>query len=132
MSAYAQASVAMINVVTGKAIGSGYVAMSPKAFGADMVFAWPDAVISCLPVNAAADIMLRGDIASADEPSEARKESAAKYAATFASPWEAAKMGYVDEVIYPSETRQRIAGALELAVGKRESTLPKKHGTRMF
>ncbi len=132
MSAYAQSSVAMINVITGKAIGSGYVAMAPKAFGVDMVFAWPDAVISCLPADAAADILMRGDIASSDEPSKARKEAADTYAKTFASPWEAAKMGFVDEVIFPSETRQRIAGALELAVGKRESALPKKHSTRMF
>ncbi len=132
MSAYAQSSIAMINVVTGKAIGSGYVAMSPKALGTDMVFAWPNAVISCLPADAAADILMRGDIASSDEPSEARKQAAETYAKTFASPWEAAKMGFVDEVIFPSETRQRIAGALELAVGKRESALPKKHSTRMF
>ncbi|MBT3319771.1 MAG: methylmalonyl-CoA carboxyltransferase [Clostridia bacterium] len=132
MYAYAQSSVAMVNVITGKAIGAGYVAMSPRSMGADMVFAWPNAVISCLPMDAAADILMRGDIAGADEPSEARKQAADTFAKTFASPWEAAKMGYVDEVIYPSETRQRIAGALELAVGKREGALPKKHGTRMF
>jgi acetyl-CoA carboxylase carboxyltransferase component len=61
---------------------------------------------------------------------KARKDAAEKYAKTFASPWEAAKMGYIDEVIYPSETRQRLAGALELAVGKRENRLPKKHVSR--
>lgn len=132
MSAYAQASVAMVNVITGKAIGAGYVAMAPKALGADMVFAWPEAVISCLPSDAAADIIMRGDIAAADEPTEARKEAADTYAKTFASPWEAAKMGFVDEVIFPAETRQRIAAALELAVGKRDNAIPKKHCTRMF
>ena len=132
MYAYAQCSVPMVNIITGKAIGAGYVAMSPKSMGADMVFAWPNAVISCLPMDAAADILMRGDIANADEPSDARKQAADTFAKTFASPWEAAKMGYVDEVIYPSETRQRIAGALELAVGKREGAIPKKHGTRMF
>ena len=132
MNAYAEATVAMATVVTGKAIGSAYVAMAPKALGADMVFAWPDAVISCLPADAAAVILMSDDIVGADQPVEARKAAADKYAETFASPWEAAKMGYVDEIIYPAETRQRLAGALELAVGKRDTKLPKKHGTRLF
>lgn len=130
ISAYASATVPKLTVITGKSIGSGYIAMSPKALGADMVYAWPDAQISCLPADAAAMILLSDDIANADEPIEARKAAADKYAATFASPWEAAKMGYVDEVIYPSETRQRLAGALELAIGKRENKLPKKHLAR--
>ncbi len=132
MYAYAQSTVAKINVITGKAIGSGYVAMSPKAMGADMVFAWPEAQVSCLSADAAAVILMKKDIAGADQPVEARKAAADIYSKTFASPWEAAKMGYIDEVIYPSETRQRLAGALELAIGKREGTLPKKHGTRLF
>ena len=131
IQAYANATVALITVITGKAIGTGYIAMAPKALGADMVYSWPDAQISCLPAEAAAMIMLNEDIANSEEPVEARKAAAEKYAQSFASPWEAAKMGYIDEVIYPSETRQRLAGALELAIGKRESKLPKKHGTRL-
>ena len=132
MHAYAEATVAMITVITGKAIGSGYVAMAPKALGSDMVYAWPDAVISCLSADAAAVILMSDEIAGADQPVEARQAAAETYSKTFASPWEAAKMGYVDEIIYPAETRQRLAGALELSVGKRENKLPKKHGTRTF
>ncbi len=125
--AYAEATVPMLTVITGKAIGAGYVAMGPKALGADMVFAWPNAQISCVSAEAAA-IILQGSIETSDG---SREEAADTYAKTFASPWEAAKMGYVDEVIYPSETRQRLVGALELALGKRDSKLPKKHGTRL-
>lgn len=132
MRAYADATVPLLTVITGQAIGGGYVAMAPKALGADMVYAWPEAVVSCLAADAAAVILMDGKITSADEPVEARKAAAETYAKTFASPWEAAKMGYVDEVIYPSETRQRLAGALELAIGKRETRLPKKHGTRLY
>jgi acetyl-CoA carboxylase carboxyltransferase component len=131
IQAYAGATVPKLTVITGKAIGSGYIAMAPKALGADMVYAWPDAEISCLPADAAAVIFMSDDIAQSDEPIEARKEAAEKYAKTFGSPWEAAKMGCIDEVIYPSETRQRLAGALELAIGKRESRLPKKHASRL-
>ena len=125
--AYAEATVPMLTVITGKAIGAGYVAMGPKALGADMVYAWPNAQISCVSADAAA-IILQGSLETSDG---SRKDAADIYAKTFASPWEAAKMGYVDEVIYPSETRQRLVGALELALGKRENKLPKKHGTRL-
>lgn len=125
--AYAEATVPMLTVITGKAIGAGYVAMGPKALGADMVFAWPNAQISCVSAEAAA-IILQDSLKGSDG---SREEAADSYAKTFASPWEAAKMGYVDEVIYPSETRQRLVGALELALGKRDSKLPKKHGTRL-
>ncbi len=132
ITAYAGSTVPKINMITGSAIGSGYVTMSPKALGADIVLAWPNAVISCLSTDAAAVLLMSDKIAGSNKPVEARKEAADKYSKTFASPWEAAKMGYVDEVIYPSETRQRIAGALELSIGKREKKLPKKHGTRLF
>lgn len=132
MHAYAESTVPMLNVITGKAIGAGYIAMSPKAMGTDMIYAWPNAEISCLAADAAAVILMNDDIANADQPVEARKTAADTYKKTFASPWEAAKMGYVDEVIYPSETRQRLVGALELAIGKREGKLPKKHSTRLF
>ncbi len=123
--AYAEATVPILTVITGKAIGAGYVAMAPKAMGADMTFAWPNAQISCVSADAAA-IIMQGSV-----PGDTREEAADTYAKTFASPWEAAKMGYVDEVIYPSETRQRLVGALELALGKRENKLPKKHSTRL-
>ena len=129
--AYAEATVPMLTVISGKAIGAGYVAMGPKAMGADMVFAWPNAQISCVSAEAAVIIMMQDTVEASDDAVKARKEAADTYAQTFASPWEAAKMGYVDEVIYPSETRQRLVGALELALGKRENKLPKKHGTRL-
>lgn len=103
----------MITVITGQAIGGGYVAMASRALGADMVYAWPQAQVSCLSAEASAIIM------DSDKAAEA------------ASPFEAAEAGFVDEVIYPAETRQRIAGALELAIGKRENRLPKKHGARL-
>jgi len=130
--AYAEATVPLLTVITGQAVGSGYVAMAPKALGADMVFAWPEAVISAVLPNAAAVILMNETITASDDVIEARKEAANTYANTYASPWQAAKMGYVDEVIYPSETRQRLAAALELALGKREKRLPKKHGTRLY
>jgi enoyl-CoA hydratase/carnithine racemase len=109
---YAEATVPLVTVIAGKAIGGGYVAMASRALGADMVYAWPQAQVSCLSAEASAIIM------------DSEK------AAETASPFEAAEAGFVDEVIFPAETRQRIAGALELAIGKRENRLPKK-GARL-
>ena len=111
IGAYSEATVPVITVISGKAIGGGYVAMGSRALGADMVYAWPQAQVACLPEKASEIIM---------EPETADKT---------ASPFAAAEAGFVDEVIYPAETRQRIAGALELAIGKRENRLPKKHGS---
>ena len=126
--AFAEAGVPMINVVTGKAIGAGYVAMCCKALGADLVYAWPEAEISCMNADAAAVILFSDKIAAAVDPVQARADLAKEYAGTFASPWEAAKAGYVDDVILPSETRQRLIAALELIISKRESAPAKKHG----
>ncbi len=113
IGAYAEATIPLVTVITGKAIGSGYVAMASRALGADMVYAWPQAEVSCLSAEASGIIM------DADKAADA------------ASPFKVAEEGYVDEVIYPGETRQRIAGALELAVGKRELRLPKKRSPRV-
>ncbi len=113
IGAYAEATSPLITVITGKAIGGGYVALASRALGADMIYAWPQAKVSCLSEEAAAVIMN------------------AEKAAETASPFEAAESGLVDEIIYPSETRQRIAGALEMVIGKRETRLPRKHDARL-
>jgi methylmalonyl-CoA decarboxylase subunit alpha len=126
--AYAEASVPMVTVICGKAIGAGFVSMAPKGLGADMVFAWPDAIISSLPVETAANILMTQDVLNSDDPIETRKGLGALYTEKFADPFEAAKQGAVDDIIAPAQTRQRVIAGLEMAFGKRESTMPKKHG----
>ena len=64
----------------------------------------------------------------ADNPMEKREELKGLYAEKFANPFEAAKQGALDDIIKPSETRQRVIAGLEMAFGKREMTTPKKHG----
>ena len=125
--AYAEASVPMVTVITGKAIGNGFVSMCPKGLGADMVYAWPNAEISCLASETAANIIMTEELLGAEDPIEKRKELGAMYAEKFANPFEAAKQGAVDDIIKPSETRQRVIAGLEMAFGKRDELLPKKH-----
>lgn len=121
--AFADATVPKVNVVTGKAFGSGYMIMNSKALGADMVYAWPDAQIGTMDAKLAAQIMY----ADADAATVAEKADA--YRATQESALSAAQRGYVDTIIKPEETRKYVIGAFEMLFTKREDRPVKKHGT---
>ena len=121
--AFANATVPKVNVMTGKAIGSGYLVMNSKALGADMVYAWPDAEIGAMEAGLAAKIMYP-DV-SVDE----RKEKEDQYRSMQESAASAAARGYVDTVIRPEDTRKYVIGALEMLFTKREDRPSKKHGT---
>lgn len=121
--AFTNATVPKVNVMTGKAIGSGYLVMNSKALGADMVYAWPDAEIGAMEAGLAAKIMYP-DV-SADE----RKEKEDQYRSMQESAASAAARGYVDTVIRPEDTRKYVIGAMEMLFTKREDRPSKKHGT---
>ena len=120
--AYAEATAPKIAIITGDAVGAGYVAMGGKAI-ADVAYAWPTAMISPLTAQAAVQT-LNGAELNAGESREALEE---KYAASRGA-IEAAKAGVVDDVIDPKETRKYIIAALELLSSKHDVNLPKKHG----
>lgn len=113
-AAYATAETAMITLITGKATGSAYVAFGARGLGCDMAFAWPQAEISAIAAPAAVDLFRLDDIKKAADPIQKRAELEAEFAEKTAAPYEAAKRGYVDEVIDPTETRQAIVYALGL------------------
>ena len=121
--AFANATVAKVNVVIGKAYGSAYVAMNSKSVGADMVYAWPNAEIGMMDANLAAKIMYAGADA------ETIKEQAANYKELQSNPLSAARRGYVDTLIAPEDTRKYLIGAFEMLFTKREERPSKKHGT---
>lgn len=126
--AYSEATVPKINVIIRKAYGGAYIAMSSKHVGADAVFAWPTAEIAVMGPDGAANIIFKKDIAASSDPIATRQEKIQEYRDKFASPFEAAKRGYVDDVIEPDSTRPRIIAALEMLAGKRDSLPAKKHG----
>lgn len=121
--AFADATVPKVNVITGKAYGSAYVAMNSKAIGADMVYAWPSAEIGMMEADMAAKIMY------ADADAETLREKAASYKELQSSPLSAARRGYVDTIIEPADTRKYVIGAFEMLFTKREERPSKKHGT---
>ena len=121
--AFANATVAKVNVIIGKAFGSAYVAMNSKAIGADMTFAWSQAQIGMMDAQLAAKIMYAG------EDVKVMNEKAAEYAALQSSALAAAKRVYVDNIIEAEDTRKYVIGAFEMLFTKRDDRPSKKHGT---
>jgi len=126
--AYCEATVPKVTVITRKAYGGAYDVMSSKHVRGDINFAWPTAEIAVMGVEGAVSIIFRERIAAAADPDAERDRLVAEYEERFAHPYIAAARGYIDEVILPSETRARIAGALRMLETKRQSNPPKKHG----
>ncbi len=125
---YSEATVPKITLVIRKAYGSAYLAMCSKELGADQVFAWPGSEISIISPEAAANIIYKDEIANSADPILTRKEKIEEYRALEANPYNAAKKGYIDDIILPSITRPRLISAFDMLETKRESRPGKKHG----
>ncbi|BBJ28216.1 acyl-CoA carboxylase subunit beta [Athalassotoga saccharophila] len=126
--AYSEASVPKITVITRRDYGGAYIAMGSKHLGADLVMAWPSAEIAVMGADGAANIIFRNEIKNSSDPEKTRSEKIKEYAETFSNPYVAASRGYVDTVILPSETREKIIRALEILSSKVEGKPAKKHG----
>ncbi len=126
--AYAEATVPKVNVIVRRAYGSAYVAMCSKSLGADIVLAWPTAEIAVTAPDTAVSIMYNDAIANSNDPAEERQAKTEQFKQSLASPFEAARRGYVDDVIEPDSTRPRIIAALEMLASKRDTLPAKKHG----
>lgn len=126
--AFAEATVPKINIIVRKAYGGAYIAMNSKHLGADMVFAWPTAEIAVMGPDGAANIIFKKEIGESTNPIEFRRQKIQEYRDKFSNPYVAAARGYVDDVIEPATTRQRIASALDMLASKRETRPSKKHG----
>ena len=121
---YAEATTPKVSVILGDAFGPAYIALAGRNANADVVFAWPSAVVSPLhPMTAVA--IMHGDEITADK---SRQDVENEYRTTTASAFKAAEDGIVDDVIDPAATREALIGALDMLEGKRVSKLPKKHG----
>jgi propionyl-CoA carboxylase beta chain len=122
--AYCEATVPKITVITRKAYGGAYDVMSSKHIGADVNFAYPTAEIAVMGPEGAVNILYKKDTITEDE----RKTKVDEYKATFASPYKAAELGYIDEIIYPKQTRFKLIQSLEMTQTKSKSNPPRKHG----
>ena len=127
MFALSDASTVRIALIAGNAIGMAYASMASRA-AADVVYAWPGACVSAVTPKIAVQLNWADEMKDAEDPFAKRAELEAKYMDDVADGINAAKMGYVDDVIEPAQTRQMLAAALEMLAGKRESKPAKKHG----
>jgi propionyl-CoA carboxylase beta chain len=126
--AYAAATVPKITVILRKAYGGAYLAMCCRELGADIVFAWPTAEIAVMGAEGAAKILFKDEIKKAADPVAKEKELVQNYKDQFASPYQAARLAMITDVIDPAETRAKVAVALRNTLSKRETRPPKKHG----
>ncbi len=126
--AYSEATVPKITVIMRKAYGGAYIAMGSKHLRTDIVYAWPNAEIAVMGPEGAVNIVFRKEIAKAEDPEKRREELIKEYRDKFANPYFAASRLYVDDVIYPHETRPRLIQALNMLENKREERPMKKHG----
>ncbi|WP_070138387.1 acyl-CoA carboxylase subunit beta [Crocinitomix algicola] len=126
--AFCEATVPRITVITRKAYGGAYDVMNSKHIGADMNYAWPSAEIAVMGAKGAAEIIFRKEIQSADDPVAKLAEKEAEYAELFANPYNAAKHGFVDEVIEPANTRKKLIRAFDMLKNKVAHLPKKKHG----
>ena len=123
--AFSEATVPRITVITRKAYGGAFDVMNSKSIGADLNFAWPTAEIAVMGAKGAAEIIFKREIAASDNPEGKWLEKEAEYAEMFANPYRAAERGIVDEVILPSETRDRLIRGFKMLENK-AATLPEK------
>jgi propionyl-CoA carboxylase beta chain len=113
-----------ITVITRKAYGGAYDVMSSKHIGADVNFAYPTAEVAVMGPDGAVNILYKKENLSDEE----KKKRVEEYKQRFASPYKAAELGYIDEIIFPKETRFKLIQSLEMTQTKSRSNPPKKHG----
>lgn len=126
--AFAEASVPKITVILRKAYGGAYIVMNSNKMGGDFNFAWPTAEIAVMGPEGAVKILNRKEIAASDNPEELRRSLILKYKEEVANPYIADQKGYIDEVILPETTREKLIKAFALLENKFEEKSSKKHG----
>ena len=126
--AYAEATVPKLTVITRKAYGGAYLAMSCKHLNSDYNVAWPSGELAVMGAEGAVAIIHRRELKAAEDSATTQAEMVADYKRKFGDPYVAAKHGWLDDVIDPIETRTRLIRALRLLRSKRELRPPRKHG----
>lgn len=128
--AFAEATVPKVTIITRKAYGGAYCVMSSKHIRGDINFAYPGAEIAVMGPEGAVNIIYRHDIESHTGPTNGntlRTKYIEEYRRTFANPYRAASLGYIDGVIQPRDTRTQVVQALRMLKNKRADNLARKH-----
>jgi propionyl-CoA carboxylase beta chain len=126
--AFIEATVPRITVIVRKAYGGAYVVMNSKHIGCDINYAWPSAEIAVMGAKGAAEVIYRKDIQSSADPAAILVERTEEYRNTYVNPFLSAQRGYIDDVIFPRDTRHRIIRSLQFLEGKKRERPERAHG----
>ncbi len=126
--AFAEATVPKVTVITRKAYGGAYDVMNSKHIRGDFNFAWPSAEIAVMGPKGAVEIIFKKEISTSENPDQMLEKKLSEYIVKFANPYIAAERGFLDDIIKPAETKNRIIQAFELLKTKVDKNPKKKHG----
>ncbi|MFO7653243.1 MAG: acyl-CoA carboxylase subunit beta [Candidatus Krumholzibacteriia bacterium] len=126
--AFCEATVPKLTVITRKAYGGAYDVMNSKHIRADYNVAWPQAELAVMGPEGAVNILYRQRLTAAEDPAAERQRLVQEYNETYANPFIAAGLGYLDDVIEPAATRRHLIQALGNLRNKKQVLPPKKHG----
>jgi acetyl-CoA carboxylase carboxyltransferase component len=125
--AYGEATVPKVTVVLRKSYGGAYCVMSSKHLRGDINYAWPTAEIAVMGPSGAIEVLFGKEMAQTQDPAAFAAEKEKEYRDAFANPYNAARYGYIDDVIEPRNTRFRIIRALQQLSTKKLTNPAKKH-----
>ncbi|MEJ2104239.1 MAG: acyl-CoA carboxylase subunit beta, partial [Ignavibacteriaceae bacterium] len=126
--AFSEATVPKVTVITRKAYGGAYDVMNSKHIRGDFNFAWPSAEIAVMGPKGAVEIIFKKEISKAKDPSKEIDKKLQEYVEKFANPYITSERGYVDDIIAPRETKQKLIYAFNLLRTKVDTNPKKKHG----
>ena len=126
--AYGEATVPKVTVTLRKSYGGSHIVMSCKQLRGDVNYAWPTSEIAVMGAEGAVGVLYAKEAKTAENPAEFIKEKEEEYRKLFGNPYQAAKFGYIDDVIEPRNTRFRIIRALQMLATKKLTNPAKKHG----
>ena len=126
--AYGEATVPKVTITLRKSYGGSHIVMSCKQLRGDMNYAWPTAEIAVMGGAGAVEVLYAREAKEQENPAAFLAEKEAEYTKLFANPYNAAKYGYIDDVIEPRNTRFRIIRALQQLQTKKLTNPAKKHG----
>jgi len=127
-----EATVPKVSLIIGEAYGTGYLALASKELAFDIAYAWPTAKISVTEPETLIKLLYKDEIIHAENPKIKEQEVILKYMDEVTSPYKAAQKGIIDDIIIPSETKQRIFASIDMLHSKREIKYPKKHGSTLI
>ncbi len=126
--AYCEATVPKLTVITRKAYGGAFDVMGSKNVGGDLNLAWPTAEVAVMGAEGAVNLLYRKELLTSDDPNARTSELVQEYRDRFANPYVSAELGYIDDVILPSETRKYLLSFLSVQQNKRVNRPARKHG----